>query len=247
MTTRQETISMPAALTLDQVDADGAIRETMDEVKGDTRAAFLAKAGFLGGGVLGGGALLTLMEDEALAQGLRSSDVSILNFALTLEYLEAAFYTEAEEMGALSGELALFARVVGQHERAHVTGLRQVLGRRAVKRPRFDFRGSTERASTFRATAIVLEDTGVRAYAGQAPRVRSDAVLEAALAIHTVEARHAAWIRDIAGEDPAPRAFDRPLSRSAVLSAVAGTRFIVPARRRRRRRTSSGSSPSFIG
>jgi hypothetical protein len=245
MTTRQEITSMPGALTLDQVDADGAIRETMDAVKGDTRAAFLAKAGFLGGGALGGGALLTLMTDDAMAQGLSSSDVSILNYALTLEYLEAAFYTEATRMGALSGELALFARVAGGHERAHVTALRQVLGRRAVSRPRFNFRGTTESASTFRATAITLEDTGVRAYAGQAPRVRADAVLEAALAIHTVEARHAAWIRDIAGQDPAPRAFDRPLSRSAVLSAVAGTRFIVPARRRRS--TSSGSSPSFIG
>jgi hypothetical protein len=225
MTNLKETMTtMP--LTLEQVDADGAIRETMDTVQGDTRAAFLAKAGFLGGGLLGGGALLTLMEDEALAQGLRSTDVSILNYALTLEYLEAAFYTEAVRKGALNGELALFARVAGGHERAHVAALKQVLGRRAVRRPRFDFRGTTESRSKFRATAIALEDTGVSAYAGQAPRVKADAVLEAALAIHTVEARHAAWIRDIAGEDPAPRAFDRPKSKRAVLRAVAQTRFI---------------------
>jgi ferritin-like protein len=226
MTTRQEITRMPAALTLDQVDADGAVGEAMDAVKGDTRAAFLAKAGMLGGGVLGGGALLTLMEDEALAQGLSANDVSILNYALTLEYLEAAFYTEAVRKGALRGELALFARVAGGHERAHVAALKQVLGRRAVRRPRFDFRGTTESRATFRATAIVLEDTGVSAYAGQAPRVKADAVLEAALAIHTVEARHAAWIRDIAGEDPAPRAFDPPKSRRAVLRAVRRTRFI---------------------
>jgi hypothetical protein len=231
MTTRQETTSMSGALTLDQVDSDGAIRETMDAVKGDTRAAFLAKAGFLGGGALGGGALLSLMTDDALAQGLSGNDVSILNYALTLEYLEAAFYTEATQMGALSGELALFARVAGGHERAHVSALRQTLGRRAVSRPRFNFRGTTESASTFRATAIVLEDTGVRAYAGQAPRVRSDAVLEAALAIHTVEARHASWIRDINEADPAPRAFDEPLTKKQVLAAVADTRFIVPRRR----------------
>jgi hypothetical protein len=225
MTNLKETMTtMP--LTLEQVDADGAIRETMDAVQGDTRAGFLAKAGFLGGGLLGGGALLTLMEDEALAQGLRSSDVSILNYALTLEYLEAAFYTEAVRKGALNGELALFARVAGGHERAHVAALKQVLGRRAVRRPRFDFRGTTESRAKFRATAIVLEDTGVSAYAGQAPRVKADAVLEAALAIHSVEARHAAWIRDIAGEDPAPRAFDRPKSKRAVLRAVAQTRFI---------------------
>jgi hypothetical protein len=225
MTNLKETMT-PMPLTLDQVDADGAIRETMDAVKGDTRAAFLAKAGFLGGGALGGGALLTLMTDDAMAQGLSGSDVSILNYALTLEYLEAAFYTEAVRKGALSGELRLFARTAGGHERAHVAALKQVLGRRAVKRPRFDFRGTTESRSTFRATAIVLEDTGVSAYAGQAPRVKSDAVLEAALAIHTVEARHAAWIRDIAGKDPAPRAFDRPESRRTVMRAVQQTRFI---------------------
>jgi hypothetical protein len=225
MTNLKESMT-PMPLTLDQVDADGAIRETMDAVQGDTRAAFLAKAGFLGGGLLGGSALLALMEDDALAQGLGRSDVSILNYALTLEYLEAAFYTEAVRKGALAGELGLFARVAGGHERAHVAALKRVLGRRAVKRPKFDFRGTTESRSKFRATAIVLEDTGVSAYAGQAPRVKADAVLEAALAIHTVEARHAAWIRDIAGEDPAPRAFDRPKSRRTVLRAVQRTGFI---------------------
>jgi len=225
MTTRQETMT-PMPLTLHQVDADGAIREAMDAVQGDTRAAFLAKAGFLGGGLLGGAALLGLMEDEAAAQGLARSDISILNYALTLEFLEAAFYTEAERKGALRGEMRLFAKVVGAHERAHVQALRQVLGRRAVKRPKFDFRGTTESQRGFRATAVVLEDTGVAAYAGQAPRVKSDAVLQSALAIHTVEARHAAWIRDIVGKGPAPRAFDRPLTKRQVLRAVAGTRFI---------------------
>jgi hypothetical protein len=140
-------------------------------------------------------------------------------------------------MGKLDGELAEFAAVVGEHERAHVKALKQVLGARAVKRPRFDFQGTTERPSTFRATAIVLEDTGVAAYAGQAPRVKAGAVLEAALAIHSVEARHASWIRDIAGKDPAPKAFDEPLTKGQVLAAVARTGFIRPARAMRPRFT----------
>lgn len=216
---------MTTGLTLEQVDADGALRDAAGAVGGDTRAQFLTKAGL--GGAFGGPALWSLMTGEARAQG--ASDIAILNFALTLEYLEAAFYAEAIDEGALDGELALFARVAGGHEAAHVRALRAALGRQAVARPRFNFRGTTEDAEQFTATAVVLEDTGVRAYAGQAPRVEADAVLAAALAIHTVEARHAAWIRDIAGEDPAPRAFDRPLSRAAVLSAVRGTRFIVAA------------------
>ena len=76
-------------------------------------------------------------------------------------------------MGALTGELALFAEVVGGHERAHVKALKAALGRKAVKKPRFDFQGTTEDAAKFAATAQVLEDTGVAAYAGQAPNVKS--------------------------------------------------------------------------
>jgi hypothetical protein len=228
-------------LTLEAVDADGAIREAMDGVAGDTRASFLAKAGLFGGGLMGGGALLALNAEGASAATRK--DVSILNYALTLEYLEAAFYTEAEAMGALSGELGRFARVVGRHERAHVKALKAALGRAAVKKPRFNFRGTTEDSALFAATAQVLEDTGVAAYKGQAARIDSNAVLKAALAIHSVEARHAAWIRDINGESPAPEAFDAALSRSEVLEAVAGTRFIVA----RRRRTRTRRSPSFTG
>jgi hypothetical protein len=227
-------------LTLETVDADGAIREAAEAVSGDTRAQFLTKAGFAGGGLLGGGALLALMADGAEAQ--TRSDVRILNFALTLEYLEAAFYTEAERMGVLRGELALFARVVGAHERAHVRALKEVLGRQAVKRPRFNFRGTTESRRLFAATAQVLEDTGVAAYKGQAPRIDDATILGAALAIHSVEARHAAWIRDINGAAPAPRAFDRPKSMRRVLSEVASTNFIVPRRRMTRR-----ARPRFTG
>jgi hypothetical protein len=239
--TRQENL-MPDTLSLDVIDADGAIRETAAAAAGDTRARFLAKAGLLGGGLVGSSALLGLNPATAGAQG--KSDIAILNFALTLEYLEAAFYTEAESMGALDGELALFAEVVGAHERAHVKALKAALGSNAVARPRFNFRGTTESASGFAATAQVLEDTGVAAYAGQAPRVKSTAILKAALAIHTVEARHASWIRDINDAPPAPAVFDSPLSMRAVLAAVADTRFIVPARRRRRRRPRRDTPPA---
>ena len=235
-------------LSLDVVDVDGAIREAAEAVSGDTRGRFLAKAGLLGGGLIGSSALLGFNPATAGAQSARR-DVAILNYALTLEYLEAAFYTEAEAMGALDGELALFARVVGAHERAHVRGLKSVLGRRAVTKPRFNFRGTTEDAGGFAATAQVLEDTGVAAYKGQAPRIQANAILEAALAIHAVEARHASWIRDINGDPPAPTAFDEALSMREVLAAVADTRFIVPPRRRRRQREdmTRRTAPRFTG
>ena len=212
---------------LDVLDADGALRETAAAASGDTRAGFFAKAGLVGGGAL---AAAALGAPELAGAATRTSDIAILNYALTLEYLEAAFYTEAERRGALSGELADFAVVVGAHERAHVKGLKAALGRKAVKKPRFDFRGTTEDAAKFAATAQALEDTGVAAYAGQAPKVKADAILRAALAIHTVEARHASWIRDINGVAPAPAGFDKPLSKRKVREAVAATGFIVDGR-----------------
>ena len=209
---------------LDVLDADGALRETAAATAGDTRARFLAKAGLLGGGLIGAAALGA---PELAGAATRKSDIAILNYALTLEYLEAAFYTEAEKRGALSGELADFAIVVGAHERAHVQGLKAALGRKAVAKPKFNFQGTTTDPARFAATAQTLEDTGVSAYAGQAPKVKADAILRAALAIHTVEARHASWIRDINGAPPAPLGFDNPLSKAKVLAAVAKTGFIV--------------------
>lgn len=231
------------AFTLSEVDRDGAIAEAMDDLErfADTRSTFLRKAALAFGGVVGGGAALATM--AAPAGAATAGDVAILNYALTLEYLEAAFYTEASRMGALSGEAASFARVVGAHERAHVAALKKALGSAAVKEPWFDFKGTTEDPAAFRRTAQVLEDTGVMAYAGQAPRIDSDDVLGAALAIHTVEARHASWIRRINGAPPAPMSFDRPRTMEQVLAAVTATGFIRSAPST----TMSGGQPSFTG
>jgi hypothetical protein len=221
---QKEDLIMQTTPNLDTVDVDGAIRETAAAAAGDTRAAFLAKAGLLGGGALGAAALL---DPQLAGAASKQGDIAILNFALTLEHLEATFYFQARRSGALSGELQLFAAAVAGHERAHVKALKAALGRNAVKKPKFDFQGTTEDAAKFAATAQVLEDTGVMAYAGQAGRIKQDAVLKAALAIHAVEARHAAWIRDINGAPPSPAAFDTPKTKRQVLRAVAATGFIV--------------------
>src|SRR6185436_5198584 len=91
-----------------------------DEAIGMTRSSALA---------VGGGAVLALMVPRA---SLAKGHVAILNYGLTLEYLEAAFYTEAELAGKLTGELAFFAKIVGAHERNHVAALKGTLGSKAV-------------------------------------------------------------------------------------------------------------------
>lgn len=215
---------------LEELDVDGAVREAAEKVDGDTRASFLRKAGVGAGAVMGSGVLLGGLPAMASA-ATPKSDVAILNFALTLEYLEAAFYTEASSKGALSGKAKAFSNVVGTHERAHVAFLRKALGSAAVKRPKFDFKGTTENQAKFLATAKVLEDTGVAAYAGQGPLLKTKAIVKAALSIHSVEARHAAWVRDILGGTgknvPAPKAFDAAATKAQILKAVQGTGFIV--------------------
>ncbi|MBA3432747.1 MAG: ferritin-like domain-containing protein [Actinobacteria bacterium] len=235
---------MTDKLTLAAVDRDGAIEEMLDKIDGEaaaSRGIFLKKSAVLSGGLIGGGALLGTLAKNADAA--TATDADIANFALTLEYLEAAFYTEAVQMGALSGDVARFARIVAAHERTHVAALKKMLGAAAVASPSFNFQGTTESQAKFKATAQVLEDTGVMAYAGQAPRIQSTAILKAALAIHTVEARHASWIRHINGAPPAPVGFDKPKTMQQILAAVTGTGFISsgPAM------TASGSNPSFTG
>ncbi|HTU30126.1 MAG TPA: ferritin-like domain-containing protein [Solirubrobacteraceae bacterium] len=235
-----------ATATLGQslFDVDGALSETAGRLP--TRGQFIRRGGRrLAAGAVGGAGLalgIGFVPGSAHARSERE-DLAILNFALALEYLQASFYTEAERVGALHGPLAQQARVVGSHERAHVAALRAVLGRQAIARPRFDFRGTTDDPKSFRATAVALEDLSVGAYKEQLPRINSDHYLAAAVAIQSVEGRHAAWIRRLAGIVPAVNAFDEPVSDRRTVQLVNATRFVtlkVP-------HTSSKRSPSFTG
>ncbi len=214
-----------------ELDRDGAVEEAAAKA-GVTRSQFLRRTAFVGGGLIVGGLPVAF----ANAQG--KGDIDILNYALTLEYLEAAFYKEAVDGGALSGQYARFAKIVAEHEQAHVDALKKALGSKAVKEPSFDFKGTTGSESTFGATAMTLEDTGVKAYQGQATNIKSKAVLKAAISIHPVEARHAAWIASILSKgsgspSPAPEAFNPSADMATILAAVQGTGFIT---------TESGSS-----
>ncbi len=223
---------------LHALDRDDALAEAAAGVRPATRARMLrtlAAAGLAGAALrLGAAATADAAGDEP------EGDVAILNFALTLEYLQAAFYTEVERINAVTGEAAHLAGIVGGHERDHVRSLRRVLGSGAVARPRFDFRGATESQDAFVRTAVAFEDLGVSAYKGQAPRIVSPTYLAFALSIHAVEARHAAWIRRIAGVLPAQSAFDQPATAAHVLEVVDSTHFILGP-------TQANGMPGFTG
>jgi hypothetical protein len=225
-------------LDLDRLDRDGALQEAAGRLPRETRKDFLL--GALGAG---GGAALAALALAGPARSQSRTDVEILNYALTLEYLQAAFYTEAERRNALRTRLARqTTRVLGAVERAHVSALQDALGAAAVKRPSFDFGGVTEDEVAFIKTAVAFEDLGTAAYKGQAYRIDSAPLLAAAVAIHSVEARHAAWIRYLAGAPPAASALDEAKSMSEVKRLVASTGFIVSAPS-----TQSQEKPRFTG
>jgi len=182
-----------------------------------TRSAFLLRA-VLGAGAVSGVAAVTPLVRRAAAQA--GGDVDVVNFALTLEYLEADFYRRALEID-LGDELATLATEFGGHEQQHVDGLVatvEELGGPPAERPRFTF-PLADRAD-FEKLAVTLEDTGVSAYNGAAPAISDKRILAAAGGIVQVEARHAATLRLAVGEDPSPDTFEPALERERVLSAV---------------------------
>jgi len=238
---------MPYQINLEEVDTDGAIREAADAVAGDTRLDFLRKGGLAAGAAVSGGAVLSALvpstafgkssekigkppHDRPPVKLFGKGDVAILNYALTLEYLEAAFYNGATAANlSLDAQTAAFLRVVTADENTHVAFLKRALGSKAHKSPTFDFKGMNTSVASFKATSQLLENTGVHAYSGQARNLKKLAYVEAALSILTVEARHASvigLINNPSGGGISPDgAFDTPLGAAKVIAAASG--FIV--------------------
>ena len=226
-------------LTLEQLDRDEALLESIAILQGETRAGFLRKAALGSAGILAALAAPARAADSV-------SDVDILNFGLRFERLQATFYTQADELGTIHKMPAAkqrWAEVLGAHERAHVRILKKILGDKAGKRPFFDFHGVTETDDRFTRTAVAMEDLTVALLAGVTPRVHDRSLTAALFGLLTTEARHAAWARNIVGTTPVGRSVDRARTLDSVRGTVSRTHFIAAAPRMTRKR----SRPHFTG
>ncbi len=150
-------------------------------------------------------------------------DIDIVNYALTLEYLEAEFYKKVVASGLFKGNKYLSTiKKFGEEEQAHVValaGTAKKLGGTPAAKPKAKF--PLKSASSVLKLAQTVEDLGASAYLGQAGKIKSKEVLAAALSIHTVEARHAATLNMLLGKSVTPDgAFAKPADMSTVLAAV---------------------------
>ncbi len=157
-----------------------------------------------------------------------NSDVEVLNYALTLEYLEAEFYRQGNNKGLTSGKTRRYLTTIEEDEAFHVTAITATiksLGGTPVKAPGVDFGDAFASRTSFLTTAVTFENVGVGAYLGAAGFIKSKAVLQAAAGIFGVEARHAAIIGNLLGLTPEggvyKGAFETPIAKATVLSAVA--------------------------
>jgi hypothetical protein len=190
------------------------------EVHGINRASFILRGALTAGAVFGATAVSPYVSNAFAASG--SGDIDILNFALTLEYLETDFYQTKGKTVGLSGEAKTLATMFGEEEAEHVVALTKAItsaGGKPVKKPTFSFPVTNQ--ASFLKLAYVLENTGVGAYNGAGPSLVNKAYLAAAGSIVQVEARHAASIALLTGAMITPNgAFDKPLSKKQVLAAA---------------------------
>lgn len=182
----------------------------------------MVRGALAAGAVYGAGAVGPFVRQAIAQEG--GGDVEILNFALTLEYLETAYYTQAlKQVGGLPGDVKSLATEIRDNEAEHVDALTQTiedLGGTPVKAPGVDFGNAFASQESFLKLAQTLEDTGVSAYNGAAPAIESAEVLGAAGSIVQVEARHAAAIRSLNGNPISDGGFDKTLEMQQVLDAV---------------------------
>jgi hypothetical protein len=171
---------------------------------------------------------LALGANAAFGQELPAQVKDVLQFALTLEHIEDFFYRSGNGTdGLIPAEYRGIFNHIGLHEAQHVALLQSVIGPDAVTRPAIDATAGGQYADvltnfdTYLTLSQTFEDLGVAAYKGQAANlIENDDLLQAALQIHSVEARHAAIVRRIGGKKSWDSAFDEPMSKDEVLAAA---------------------------
>lgn len=154
-------------------------------------------------------------------------DVAVLNYALTLEYLESEFYRQGNGMNLLSGQEAELLQQIGADEDAHVQSITDTinqLGGTPIEAPQVDFGDAFSSRQSYLETSHTFENLGVSAYLGAAGAIQSKKILQAAAGIFGVEARHAAVVGDLLELEPEGGVYmgatETPKSRSEVLSAA---------------------------
>jgi rubrerythrin len=163
-----------------------------------------------------------------MADSFFTNDLDVLNYALTLEHLEAAFYNQVNASGTLSGDAAAYLRIIGDHENAHVDALTQAIAGaggtpvRARASYNFDALGDLSTQDGILAVAKTLEETGVAAYNGAGREISDTSILTTAGAIVQTEANHAAIVRVLidANANPVPSAFPPATPPQEILDIV---------------------------
>lgn len=190
------------------------------------RRNFLKWAGIFGAGgtlVAVGASLPGSIGRSALAQTNTGNDLDILNYALTLEYLESDFYQRGLDAKILSGRALELVTPIAAHEAAHVatiTATIKQLGGTPVAKPTFKYPDGTFTRDTFLSTAKTFEELGVNAYHGQVTSVSNPKILAAAASIAGVESRHAAILEDLTGGSPFPAPVEVAKSKDEVLATA---------------------------
>ncbi len=160
--------------------------------------------------------------DEETASQFGEGDLGIVNYALTLEYLETAFYNDVAASGLFKGDDLALIKQIGAAEQEHVDALvatAKQLGGKPAPEPKAEF--PLESAGEVLKLAATVENLGAAAYLGQAANIESPEILAAALAIHSVEGRHAAALNVLSGEEPTPDgAFAQGADMQTVLDSV---------------------------
>ncbi len=193
------------------------------------RRSFLKWAGIVGvgSGFVAGG-LLSLptmaQAQEIKAEARDDGDLGILNYALTLEYLESDFYATGLQKGFLKDRELELITPIGDHEKQHVTVVTSTittLGGTPVAKPKITYpAGTFDSRDSFLKTASMFEELGVTAYHGQVPLIKSVDILGAAASIAGVESRHAAILAGMIGGNPFPNSIEKNASMADILAAV---------------------------